>query len=139
MITTVPDALAVYLDVGAMPAELLTKLKSARRRDVDRAVDGTESSRRSVAAMGRADGTELVLQPHAGRHRARPRFKFAATTIGTTIAGSYWQPENLRGIDRGEASPLRYAFKCLIGHHGLFSLTPIWLLSAAGCVIWLRT
>jgi len=50
--------------------------------------------------------------------------------------GSYWLPENVRGIDRGESSPLVYAFNVLIGHHGLFSLTPIWLLSAAGCAIW---
>jgi hypothetical protein len=51
--------------------------------------------------------------------------------------GSYWLRENLRGIDRGESSQLVYAFNVLIGHHGLFSLTPIWLLSAAGCAVWL--
>jgi hypothetical protein len=51
--------------------------------------------------------------------------------------GSYWLPESLHGIDRGEASPLRYALNVLIGHHGLFSLTPIWLLSVAGCLVWL--
>src|SRR5205823_10468891 len=53
--------------------------------------------------------------------------------------GSYWLPENLRGVDRGEVSPVRYAFNCLIGHHGLFSLTPIWVLSAVGCCIWIST
>ena len=42
-------------------------------------------------------------------------------------------PKNLRGIDRGESSSLLYAFNVLIGHHGLFSLTPLWLLSVAGC------
>src|SRR5207244_2307674 len=52
--------------------------------------------------------------------------------------GSYWLPENLRGIDVGESSPTLYAFNCLIGHHGIFLLTPIWLLSAVGCVMWLR-
>ena len=51
--------------------------------------------------------------------------------------GSYWLKDNVRGIDRGEPSPLIYAFNCLLGHHGLFSLTPIWLLSAAGCFMWL--
>jgi len=53
--------------------------------------------------------------------------------------GSYWLPDNLRGVDIGEPSPLVYAFNCLIGHHGLFSLTPIWLLSAVGCSMWLLT
>jgi hypothetical protein len=51
--------------------------------------------------------------------------------------GSYWLPQAVRGIDIGEPSPVIYAFNCLIGHHGLFSLTPIWLLSAAGCAMWL--
>jgi hypothetical protein len=51
--------------------------------------------------------------------------------------GSYWLPEAVRGIDIGEPSPVVYAFNCLIGHHGLFSLTPIWLLSAVGCLMWL--
>jgi len=50
---------------------------------------------------------------------------------------SYWLKRNLRGIDRGEQSPLVYAFHVLVGHHGLFSLTPLWLLSAAGCWFWL--
>ncbi|MDX1946951.1 MAG: hypothetical protein SFU86_16230 [Pirellulaceae bacterium] len=52
--------------------------------------------------------------------------------------GTHWDPATLDGLDAGERSPVVYAFHCLIGHHGLFSLTPIWLLSAAGCVIWLR-
>ena len=46
---------------------------------------------------------------------------------------SYWQ--NPKGIDRGEASPAVYAFHALAGHHGIFSLTPIWLLAAAGLAI----
>jgi hypothetical protein len=50
--------------------------------------------------------------------------------------GSYWLPETLRGIDRGEASPIVYALNVLIGHHGLFSLTPIWILSVLGCCWW---
>jgi hypothetical protein len=52
--------------------------------------------------------------------------------------GSNWVPGKLRGTDRGEPSRLVYALNVLIGHHGLFSLTPLWLLSAAGVAIWLR-
>ncbi|MBI1345559.1 hypothetical protein GC163_04655 [bacterium] len=41
---------------------------------------------------------------------------------------SYWlQPQ---GIDRNLDSPAMYLMNCLIGHHGWFSLTPIWLLVA---------
>jgi hypothetical protein len=49
--------------------------------------------------------------------------------------GSYWGGGKLQGVDRGEKSHAVYALHCLIGHHGLFSLTPIWLLSVAGVAI----
>lgn len=49
---------------------------------------------------------------------------------------SYWK--NPVGIDRGEPSPAVYAVHALVGHHGIFSLTPVWLLSAAGLWTWLR-
>jgi len=52
--------------------------------------------------------------------------------------GSYWTTKNKKGVDRGEASRLTYAFHVLLGHHGVFSLTPIWLLSVWGSWIWLR-
>ncbi|MCR5360243.1 MAG: hypothetical protein K6E55_10215 [Thermoguttaceae bacterium] len=48
---------------------------------------------------------------------------------------SYWSDR--QGVDRGEPSRARYAFHALLGHHGLFSLSPIWLLSVAGACIWL--
>ncbi len=47
--------------------------------------------------------------------------------------GTYWSQERKEGVDRGEASPLTYAFHVLIGHHGIFSLTPVWLLAVVGC------
>jgi hypothetical protein len=49
--------------------------------------------------------------------------------------GSYWLDENRRGVDVGEASEARYLFHVVIGHHGIFSLTPVWLLSLWG--VWL--
>ena len=48
---------------------------------------------------------------------------------------SYWNRPV--GIDRGEESPVVYALHALVGHHGIFSLTPVWLLSVAGAVIWM--
>jgi len=54
---------------------------------------------------------------------------------GRTIE-SYWK--NPVGVDRGEPSRAAYALHCLVGHHGIFSLTPIWLLSLAGMAAWLR-
>jgi hypothetical protein len=46
--------------------------------------------------------------------------------------GSYWLPENKRGVDRGEASHLLYCWHTLLGHHGIFSLTPFWWLAIPG-------
>jgi hypothetical protein len=49
---------------------------------------------------------------------------------------SYWR--NPVGIDRGEPSVVRYALHATIGHHGIVSLTPVWLLSLAGLLLWWR-
>ena len=46
--------------------------------------------------------------------------------------GSGLNDAGRRGIDRGEPSQLKYAFHVTLGHHGILSLTPIWLLSLAG-------
>lgn len=45
--------------------------------------------------------------------------------------GSYWQTPR-RGVDRGEPSRVVYTVHSTIGHHGLFSLTPFWLLVPVG-------
>jgi hypothetical protein len=49
--------------------------------------------------------------------------------------GSYWN--NKQGIDVGEHSASVYALNVLVGHHGVFSLTPIWLMFVFGAGIWL--
>ncbi len=49
------------------------------------------------------------------------------------IVQSYWR--NPVGVDRGERSPWVYAFHVLVGHHGIFSLTPLWVLSAIGLLM----
>lgn len=53
---------------------------------------------------------------------------------GRTIE-SYWN--HRAGIDRGEPSASRYTLHVLVGHHGIFSLTPVWILSLAGALHWL--
>jgi len=45
--------------------------------------------------------------------------------------GSYWMTPR-RGVDRGEPNRVVYAFHATLGHHGLFSLTPFWLLVPFG-------
>lgn len=52
--------------------------------------------------------------------------------------GSYWLPENKRGVDRGEPSQWLYLWHTLLGHHGIFSLTPFWWLAIPGLWIAIR-
>lgn len=53
-------------------------------------------------------------------------------TAAYLYPGSYWLAP--KGIDKGEKSWVLYLFHCLIGHHGIFSLTPIWLLTVGAWV-----
>lgn len=56
-------------------------------------------------------------------------------TVGDKVRTSYWLDP--QGLDRGERSRATYAIHALIGHHGIFSLTPVWLLSFIGMAMWL--
>jgi hypothetical protein len=51
--------------------------------------------------------------------------------------GSYWR--NRQGVDKGEPSKVVYALHALVGHHGVLSLTPVWLLSIWGAGAWLMS
>ncbi|MDR0327759.1 MAG: glycosyltransferase family 39 protein [Planctomycetaceae bacterium] len=51
------------------------------------------------------------------------------------VLDSYWQSP--AGLDRGEENHSTYVFHSTLGHHGLFSLTPVWGLSFIGLGIWL--
>jgi hypothetical protein len=49
------------------------------------------------------------------------------------VRDSYWsKPEARSPIDQGEPARSTYVFHALIGHHGIFSLTPIWFFSFLG-------
>ncbi len=51
--------------------------------------------------------------------------------------GSYWLASNDRKslVDRGESSKTVYLFHILFGHHGVFSLSPIWILALPGLFV----
>jgi hypothetical protein len=68
-----------------------------------------------------------------------PHFELHAWGNWYEFEGSYWSSGEFSSVDNGEPSRLAYAFHCLLGHHGLFSLTPIWLLSVWGAFLWLRS
>jgi hypothetical protein len=80
---------------------------------------------------------DSLRPPYAHRSETNPDDNWYAYTY--TLDGkerkSYWLDP--QGIDRGEPTKTRYAFHTLIGHHGVFSLTPLWALSVWGLVLWL--
>jgi len=48
---------------------------------------------------------------------------------------SYWLPGSATGVDLGEPSRLQYLMHITVGHHGIFSLTPIWIFSLLGIAV----
>jgi hypothetical protein len=77
--------------------------------------------------------------PYAFRSDRDPAdnwYSYTYTVNGREVK-SYWLDR--QGIDRGEPTKLAYAFHTLIGHHGVFSLTPIWFIAFVGALMWLAS
>jgi hypothetical protein len=72
--------------------------------------------------------------PYMHRSAGDNWYDYTYERNGRTVE-SYWRSPS--AIDRGEPSVAVYAFNVLIGHHGIFSLTPIWLMSVFGVFYWL--
>ncbi|MEN6449779.1 MAG: hypothetical protein ABFC96_04730 [Thermoguttaceae bacterium] len=94
-----------------------------------------------VVVAGGFFGTNWIahhtLKPaylHQGGSGVENWYDYTYQRNGRTVE-SYWR--NPQGVDRGEPSPKIYALNVLVGHHGVFSLTPVWLLSLVGLGLWL--
>ena len=81
-----------------------------------------------------AHGTLMPAYAHRGTNEAGDWYNYTYTRNGKQY-DSYWKDPV--GLDRGEPSRAVYAMHVLVGHHGIFSLTPMWLLSVAGAAMWL--
>lgn len=86
----------------------------------------TPSPDRWVAEFGQGD-QRFVLVRRSGSDAGRSRWQLRLWDHWYDYPSSYWMGQR-RGVDRGEPSRWRYTFHMLIGHHGVFSLTPFWLL-----------
>jgi hypothetical protein len=86
-----------------------------------------------VASFGTNWIAHGTLEP-AYAHRADDWYNYTYESHGKQVT-SYWK--NPVGVDRGEPSLGIYALNVLVGHHGIFSLTPIWFLSAVGMAGWM--
>lgn len=79
---------------------------------------------------------ESLSPPYMHRSETDPAdnwYFYSYEKNGRTVQ-SYWQDR--QGVDRGEPSKLNYALQVFVGHHGVYSLTPVWLLTLVGMGIW---
>ena len=149
-------ALTAAFELPAL-AWLVAVLVILARSDLRRTLAATIPATALVAAASLgtnwlAHGT--VSPPYAHREATQA----AADAQSTTAEGDSWNPNNWydyslalpngkrlvsywrspKGVDRGERSPAAYAWHVLVGHHGIFSLTPAWLLAVPGIAMLLR-
>jgi len=77
---------------------------------------------------------QSLRPPYLHRRPGDNWYDYTYERNGRTIE-SYWN--HPVGVDRGEPSRGVYALNVLVGHHGIFSLTPVWGLSLWGAGIWI--
>ncbi|MDO4630359.1 MAG: hypothetical protein Q4C70_14365 [Planctomycetia bacterium] len=75
--------------------------------------------------------------PYMHRQEGDNWYEYTYQTANGREVKSYWQEP--KGLDVGEPSRAKYAFHLTMGHHGVFSLTPIWILSMVGACMLLRS
>lgn len=91
-----------------------------------------------AAALGTNYAAHGTLRPAYAERHAESGWYIYQYKRGDRVIDSYWKPTTAKSkIDQGEASIPKYTFHVLVGHHGIFSLTPVWLLSLVGMAVWL--
>jgi hypothetical protein len=149
-------ALAAALELPALAwlaAVLVLLVRCDPRRTLLAAVPAAAMV--AVAAVGTNWlAHDTLLPPYAIRVPQAPRPAAAATAPAAAPEES-WNPDNWydyairlpngkllqsywrspRGGDLGEPSAAVYAWHVLLGHHGIFSLTPAWLASIPGLIL----
>ena len=96
-----------------------------------------------------SENSEIKTTRTPGVHEvwdATNQFRFALVSDGQQLSihqwddwydyeDSYWYPDRKKGVDLGEPSRAMYLFHTTFGHHGLFSLTPMWLFIPVGVIV----
>jgi hypothetical protein len=138
VIGLLPDELAVPLNDGQVTGELRTALQSQGIALGEQATIDVQRRGDRWQLFDERTHERYVLQRTPEGVSSQPMgIEISRYNNWYDYPGTHWDPKTIDGLDRGELSVLVYAFHCLVGHHGLFSLTPLWLLSIAGCVWWL--
>ena len=128
------------LDVGGLPALLEDALPQAFRFSSVKITPGdwpsTPPDVRRWNVSDRLSDQSFVIQHNTAA--AQNLFSIHPRSNWYEYPGSYWLKSNTERkslVDRGQQDPLVYTFHVLLGHHGIFSLTPIWILALAGMMV----
>lgn len=140
VVTQVSGDHAASLDAGELPEPFVAAIKQSELASL---WTGMKLPRVEVGTwMGQAETIEgrWVVRDELGPNQfvilrpAESLYEIRRWNNWYDYPGSYWSTANARRseVDYGQRSQLVYAFHMLFGHHGIFSLTPLWILSAAG-------
>ena len=109
--------------ISSPPTQTTTPAANAPANDGSRAV--TTASGKFEGKKTLPSGKTISMSGDSSNW-----YDYEFTRTDGKLVQSYWRDP--KGIDSGEASVGKYALNLLIGHHGIFSLTPIWLLAIPG-------
>ena len=130
------------LDVGGLPALLEDALPQAFRFSSVEITPGdwpsTPAAVRRWNVQDRLSDKSFVIQHNSVA--AQNVFSIHPRSNWYEYPGSYWVKSNFEKkslVDRGQDDPLIYTFHVLLGHHGIFSLTPFWILALAGMMVFM--
>ena len=130
------------LDVGGLPALLEDALPQAFRFSSVEITPGdwpsTPAAVRRWNVQDRLSDKSFVIQHNSVA--AQNLFSIHPRSNWYEYPGSYWVKSNFEKkslVDRGQDDRLIYTFHVLLGHHGIFSLTPFWILALAGMMVFM--
>lgn len=122
---TLPREISDSLDRKELPNELRQRLAGINVELSDQALLLVDQKQQRWVLWDRIGQKRYALVANGDQVEVR------AWNNWYDYPGSYWKTAR-QGVDKGEPSRMRYALHSLIGHRGLFSLTPIWLLAVVG-------
>ncbi len=128
VVVTVAESLADTLDQAVLPDAVRTSLQDAGVQLSDQALVVEDRPGQRWGIWDRDGHKRFALV------RERQAIEIRRWDNWYLYPGSYWRT-NKQGVDKGEASRATYAFHVVLGHHGILSLTPIWLLSLFGAFL----
>jgi hypothetical protein len=140
VIARVTGDFADQLDQGQVPRELLEAID--RPEMVLEDIYGTATVSKRTGAMIPSSSPQWIIETNGYRlrqfvvERGTNESAFIVRELDNwyDYPGSYWRTDNLRKskIDEGEPDKAKYLVHMTVGHHGVLSLTPIFLLSLLG-------